>query len=167
MDAPQPRTTSAPARTPGTSRRGGRKLASVVQAEPERFAREAQLFTEINPTYVRALISGLTDAAKEHRPIDWAPVLGLCDWVVRQSREILDRRGTDDEDPDWGWTRKAIGDLLSAGFAKGTAELSFDLRDRAWTVLRTLTDAPHRSVSKSSRSPLRGICVHSGRLLSS
>jgi hypothetical protein len=27
--------------------------------------------------------------------------------------------------------------------------------------------APHRSVSKSSRSPLRGICVHSGRLLSS
>ena len=27
--------------------------------------------------------------------------------------------------------------------------------------------APHRSVSKSSRSPLRGICVHSGRFLSS
>jgi hypothetical protein len=26
--------------------------------------------------------------------------------------------------------------------------------------------APHRSVSKSSRNPLRGICVHSGRLLS-
>ena len=35
------------------------------------------------------------------------------------------------------------------------------------TVHRPLVDGELRSVSKSSRSPLRGICVHSGRLLSS
>lgn len=127
----------------GPSKEGlGRELASVVEAEPERLAGEAQLFAEINPTYVRGLVSGLTDAAKEGRPFDWAPVLGLCDWVVRQPREIRERRRIDDEDPDWGWTRKAIGSLLSAGFARGAAELPFDLRDRAWTVLRTLAGDP-------------------------
>ncbi len=127
----------------GPSKEGlGRQLASIVQAEPERFVREAQLFAATNPTYVRALVSGLMAAAKEDRPFDWAPVLGLCDWVVRQPRKIQERRGTDDEDPDWGWTRKAIGSLLSAGFAEGAASLPFDLRDRAWTVLRTLTDDP-------------------------
>jgi hypothetical protein len=136
----------------GSSKEGlGRELASVLEAEPERFAREAQLFVGINPTYVRALIRGLTDAAKQGRPLDWAPVLGLCDWVVRQPREIRERRPADDEDPDWGWTRKAIASLLSAGFAKGAAELPFDLRGRAWTVLRTLTDDPEPTPEYEAR----------------
>lgn len=128
----------------GPSKEGlGRELASVVQANPATFAGEAQLFTGINPTYVRALVGGLTDAAKEGRAFDWAPVLELCEWVVQQPMETKERRRrVDDEDPGWGWTRKAIGSLLAAAFAKGAAELPFDLRDRAWTVLRRLTDDP-------------------------
>jgi hypothetical protein len=128
----------------GPSKEGlGRELTSIVQADSERFAGEAQLFTGVDPTYVRALIRGLIDAAKEGRAFDWAPVLGLCEWVVDQPREIRERpRLTDDEDPGWGWTRKAIGGLLSAGFTKGVAELAFDLRVRAWGVLRRLTDDP-------------------------
>jgi hypothetical protein len=128
----------------GPSREGlGRVLTSVVQADPQRFAREARLFTGVHPTYVRALVRGLTDAAKGGRAFDWAPVLGLCKWVVRHPREIQETpRRALEEDPGWGWTRKAIASLLSAGFAKGVAELSFDLRERAWGVLRVLTDDP-------------------------
>src|SRR5262249_42877491 len=127
----------------GPSREGlGRELSPIVQAHPERFAREAQLFVGVNPTYVRALIKGLNDAAKERRPFDWAPVLGLSEWVIEQPREIRVRRRTDDEDPDWGWTRKAIAGLLAAGFTKGPAEMPFTLRERAWMILRELTDDP-------------------------
>jgi hypothetical protein len=127
----------------GPSKEGlGRELASIVKAEPDRFAGEARLFVGIDPTYVRAVVGGLTDAAKEGRPFSWTPVLELCDWIVRQPRDIQGRRRTDDEDPDWGWTRKGIGSLLSVGFAKGAAELPFELRSHAWAVLRPLTDDP-------------------------
>lgn len=128
----------------GPSREGlGRELASVVKADPERFAGEARLFIGINPTYVRALVRGLTDAAKEGRAFSWPPVLELCQWVIQQPREAPVHHRTDDEDPDWAWTCKAIGSLLSAAFDDGTAELPFDLRERAWTILRALTDDPN------------------------
>jgi hypothetical protein len=135
--------------TPPTDRFGpskeelGRELTSVVGADPQRFAQEARLFTGLHPTYVQALVEGWTDAAKGGRAFDWAPVLNLCAWVVRQPREI--QRTPDrvfEEDPDWGWTRKAVAGLLSAGFAAGVAELPFELREQAWGVLRVLTDDP-------------------------
>ncbi len=127
----------------GPSKEGlGRELASVVQADPERFAREARLFAGVNPTYVRAVVQGLADAAKEGRAFAWPPVIDLCQWVVRQPREAVAGRRTEDEDPDWEWTCKAIGSLLSAACEQGEAELPFDLRERAWAVLRTLTDDP-------------------------
>lgn len=128
----------------GPSKEGlGRELTSVVQADPQRFAGEARLFIGVHPTYVRALVRGLTAAATGGRAFDWAPVLGLCEWVVRQPREIEETPGRAlEEDPGWRWTRKAIAGLLSAGFAKGVGELPFERREQAWGVLRVLTDDP-------------------------
>jgi hypothetical protein len=45
-------------------------------------------------------------------------------------------------DPDWGWTRKAIADLLVAGFESRSGEIPIELRDEVWSVLRPLTDDP-------------------------
>lgn len=136
----------------GPSREGlGRQLASVVQGDPERFAREARLFAGADPTYVRALVTGLTDALKEHRSFDWSPVVELYDWVVRQPRELPERQRQDDEDPDWGWTRKSIAGLLAAGFERDVAGLPFELRERTWRVLRQLTDDPEPTPEYEAR----------------
>jgi hypothetical protein len=127
----------------GPSREGlGRELTSVVQADPQRFAEEARSFIGVHPTYVGGTVQGLTDAARAGRAFDWAPVLGLCEWVVQQPRELQEGAPSLalEEDSDWGWTRQALARLLSAGFAAGPAELPFDLRERAWGVLRVLTD---------------------------
>lgn len=121
----------------------GRQLTTVVSEEPARFAQEALHFQVLDPTYVRAVISGLEEACKAEKPFDWVPVLQLCHWVVTQPREIPGRRlQKGDADPDWGWTRKAIARLLSAGIDKGATEISFTHKQEVWGVIKSLTDDP-------------------------
>lgn len=130
----------------------GRVLSSVVSQNPERFAREATSFQGLDPTYVRALISGLRDAAKEKRTFPWPPVLDLCRWVVDQPRKILGRHPkTRDADPDWGWTRKAIADLLSVGFEEGSWCIPFEYRSTVWEILHPLTNDPDPTPEHEAR----------------
>ena len=123
----------------------GRQLSPLVASEPERFAEEAERFLGLEPTYVRALVSGLRDAVKQPRPFSWPPVLALCRWVVQQPREILggdDHSRSLDRDHDWRESRAVIADLLSEGFKPGAAEIPFEFRSEAWDVLKPLTDDP-------------------------
>lgn len=126
------------------SREGlGRVLSSVVAEDPDRFAAEARRFQDLDPTYVRSLLSGLRDALKQGKALEWEPVLDLCTWVVSQPREIPGRQVRDmDADPDWGWTRKAIADLLAAGFKDRPGSVPMRLREKVWTILKPLTDDP-------------------------
>jgi hypothetical protein len=119
----------------------GRTLSSVVAEDPDRFAVEAERFQDLDPTYVRALFSGLRDGLKQQKVFDWQPVLRLCQWVVDQPREIPGRKVDYLEaDPDWGWTRKAIAELLLTGLESESGEIPIELRDEVWKVLRPLTD---------------------------
>ncbi|HDD52504.1 MAG TPA: hypothetical protein ENF32_00330 [Thermosulfidibacter takaii] len=121
----------------------GRELSSVVMEDPARFATAAQSFQGLDPTYVRALIFGLHESLKQQKTFDWASVLQLCQWVVEQPREIPGRQVKHmDADPDWGWTRKAIADLLSTGFEDRPGTIPIDLREKVWRVLQPLTDDP-------------------------
>ncbi len=117
----------------------GRALAAAVAAEPERFAEAATLFRHLDPTYVRSVVQGWRDAIREGRSFSWAPVLHLCQWVTEQgSDDTLDAEGLD-RDPGWQWTRRAIADLVGAGFAQGSCEIPSALRDQVWAVLEPLT----------------------------
>ncbi len=121
----------------------GRQLATVVAEDPLRFAQEAHQFQVLDPTYVRAVIQGLEEACKAKRNFNWTPVLQLCHWIVTQHREITNRQlSGEDVDPDWGWTRKAIGRLLTAGFDDQAHEIPFTLRQKVWEVLEPLTHDP-------------------------
>jgi hypothetical protein len=120
-----------------------RILSSVVAEAPQRFAIEAARFQGLDPTYVRALLSGLREGLKQQKAFEWNPVLLLCRWVVDQPREIPGRKvDTLEADPDWGWARKAIADLLSAGFEKGGGEIPIEMRKEVWRILLPLTEDP-------------------------
>jgi hypothetical protein len=116
-----------------------RSLAAAVGKDPGPFAPAAPLFQEVDPTYVRGLLSGLGNAAKEERPFDWRPVLALCRWVLDQPFELEEGSTDGDKDSGWAWTRREIAYLLCAGFQAGEAEVPEGLRGLAWDVLDSLT----------------------------
>jgi len=131
----------------------GRELTKVISENPERFASEATKFQGLDPTYVRALISGLYEAAKQGKAFKWEPILQLCRWVVKQPREIKGRSVREfGADPHWGWTRHAIAHLLSAGFGKDL--IPIELRKAAWEVLCPITDDPDPTPEEEKRSAL-------------
>ena len=123
----------------------GRILSEAISEKPEEFAANAAAFKGLDPTYVRSLFSALTKAVDQGRQFPWQPVLDLAHWVVNQPIETPGRKNKREYlsiDPDFGWTRKAIVNLLSAGFKSDGASIPFELRPEAWKVLRPLTNDP-------------------------
>lgn len=130
----------------------GRVLSSVVAEEPVRFANEALSFENLDPTYVRHVLSGFRDAVKHNRAFAWEGVLGLCEWVLSQPRWIPGRQVRDmDADPDWGWALKAIAYLLSVGLEEWENGIPFKLRPRVWAILKPLTDDPDPTLEHEQR----------------
>lgn len=122
----------------------GRNLAAIVGKRPNDFAPAAGMFRSLDPTYVRSLIEGLTQALKQRLVFDWRPALDLAVWVVNQPRTIPDRKGgLMVADPDWGWTRDAIIDLVTAGFDDTPGKLACRDRSLIWQAIRPLTDDPN------------------------
>lgn len=138
----------------------GRVFQSVVSQDPQRFATEATRFQGLDPTYVRAFLSGLREAIKQNRAFDWSSVLALCRWVMGQPREIQGRHTKALEaDPDWGWTRKTIADLFSEGFKDGPGCIPFAHRSTVWEILHLLTDDPDPTATLSINTT-RGKAMH-------
>jgi hypothetical protein len=130
----------------------GRVLASVVALDPERFADTAQQFQGLDPTYVRAVISGFRDAVQHNRSFNWRFVLGLCLWVVKQPRQIEGRETEySDLDPGWVWARKSIAELLEAGFGADQVRIPFDMRELVWQVLQPITEDPEPTPEDETR----------------
>jgi hypothetical protein len=131
----------------GPSREGvGRALTAVVAADPERFASEASRFRALHPTYVRSVLEGFTQALGAQRAFAWAPVLGVCRWVVNEPREFpgggTDKARHHDEDRDWSWTRKTIARMVSSACEKKEGGLSIELRGQVWEIVQSLTEDP-------------------------
>lgn len=121
----------------------GSALSIAVSQRPTELAAVADRMRGLDPTYIRFLFSGLRDALKRGEAWEWEPVLRLAKWVVDQGREFPGRKcGLGDADPDWGWTRNAVIDLLSEGF-KAAELLPLEFRSSVWEVLQPLTDDPN------------------------
>ena len=130
-----------------------RELRKVIAARPEPWARDALAFSELHPTYVRALLEGMADATASGRSFSWEAVFALCEGAVLHPvsepvgvREAIDRG----EDSGWRWTRRAISDLLMAGIKEGPAAIPDALLGRVIPLLRQLRATP---VPRIGRTP--------------
>lgn len=129
----------------GPSEEGlGRELAAAVEADPERFAPHADRFGDLDPTYARSLLDGFEKAVGHDRAFSWTKVLALCEHVVAQPFEpdVESEHGAlSERDPGWRWARGSVADLLEEGF--GRDRVPIEERDRAWPILRKVTDDPN------------------------
>ena len=125
----------------GTSR----ILAITVKKNAADYADEAHAFSDLEPTYVKALFYGLTETGQK---FPWGPVLQLSRWVVDQSRDYdyADQHITDEQafhrDPHWGWTRAAIAHLLMTGLRSGLSRISYDYQEDVWYICEKLLSDP-------------------------
>lgn len=132
----------------------GQRIGSLVKADPRRFATEARRFIGFEPTYVRSLISGFREAMNAKFEFEWPAVLDLCLWVVDEPLEERERTESFIErDPDWSWTRGAIGHLLSEGLKReaGDAQIPFEFRDTVWKIILRLTEDPNPTPEHEAR----------------
>lgn len=131
-----------------------RILATVVSADPERFANDAEKFIGCDPTYVHGIFSGLQKALEAELLFSWPPVFKLMLWVICQEREISEgeERLSRGQDPDWGWTRTIIAGLLEKGFSSQKNQIPYSEELSVWKVLHPLTDDPNPTDSEDSET---------------
>lgn len=130
----------------------GRQIASAVEADPERFAGETDRFKEVEPTYVRSVLDGFENALRADRTFSWPRVLELAAHVVAQPIEPDAESDTADlgeRDPGWRWARGTVADLLEEAFNRD--KLPMEERDRAWSILRRVTEDPNPSPEHEAR----------------
>jgi hypothetical protein len=121
------------------SREGlARSLSTVVGTDPRRFAEYAEDMTDLDPTYIRAVIDGWATAAKEGRSFPWLPVLSFCLRTVERqppSGATIEETRSSSE---WQQVRRSITYLLVPAFSAEDREIPFALRDDVWALLELL-----------------------------
>lgn len=118
-----------------------RLLEEVIAASPTSYASAAPSFADTDPTYGRALFSGLQSALREKRTFSWPPVLEFAKVALTKPR-ILEGRDEAiwDVDPGWEWTYKEIPHLLIRGFETDPSLLSPDYANDVSALLCDLAE---------------------------
>lgn len=118
----------------------GKVLSSIIAKNPVKFVSEVNAFKAVDLTYVKFVIYGFQEAVNSEFVFEWDCLIELCLWVVSQPREIEGRLKTRDSDVDWGGTRDAITDLLTAGFEQRKTEIPLKHREAIWNIIFPLTE---------------------------
>jgi hypothetical protein len=126
-----------------------RTFAQAVSDDPVRFAEAANMFIDLDPTYVRGLIDGLRDVPKNRDDLAWGSLLELFQWVVKQGREPPETEIEHMErDPGWSWCRKSIANLLSSGLKSCPSEIPIEFRNDVWPLIEELSNDPDPDAAK-------------------
>lgn len=120
-----------------------RNLSTAVTKSPDKFYEILEKVSEIDPIYVRGLLSGYLDVFKQTKKLEWQRIFKVCNWILDQPREIPNRKVFDSEDdPDWGRTRMRIADLLYHCLDVSVNMPIFN-REIVWSILSKLIEDPH------------------------
>jgi hypothetical protein len=128
----------------GPSKEGlGRELAIAVRKDPTRFSSMAEQMKGLDPTYVRNFLQPYSEIVQNKIAFEWPAIIGLCLWVIDQPRDISAEEKADpfDQDPDWGWTRRAAISLISHGMNSNV--IPYELKDAIWHIIEVLTEDPN------------------------
>jgi len=134
------------------SREGlGRELTKAIAEDPEKFALAAEEFKDLDPIYIRSIISGFREAIKSNKKFTWENVFALCSWVVEQEKTIPGRELQNPfEDPDWDWTFSTIVEFLNDAIKDN--KMPITLREDVWIILEKLSNDPSPTPEDEAKS---------------
>jgi len=142
----------------------GSVLGDLVMQQPERFITDIELFkdSDMDPTYIRHMISGFCRVAESEKPIAYDAVFIFCRWVLDQwpdsPRLDLPEELKDgiDVDRSWHYARSEVVRFVEKSLGE-KAKLPFNLRAEVFEIIQPLTDDPEPDLAyenKSSMDPL-------------
>ncbi len=132
----------------------GRLVADRVAEGPDGFTEQWGAVLDLEPTYVRSILSGFEKAVRDGTTLDWDPVLSLSHEVVRKPDEPAAREpGWNEHDPDWGWARKTVAGLIVVAIERRA--IPTGLAPKTWGALEPLTwDRDPSPDQETSMDPL-------------
>lgn len=92
-----------------------RALQTAVSKRSEELSAASVDFGDLDPTYVRAFFSGLTEAVKSGEPVAWGEVLALATAIARKEDDGAEVTGSRDEDTVWRFAQRAMAGLIEQG----------------------------------------------------
>lgn len=118
-----------------------RALESDVRKRPAEYVRVAAEFAQLDPTYARALLSGLAETVQRQPLADWAPLLVLAEAVVAHDEESDQEAERFDRDVSWHFAQREFLRLIEAAL-KRTSQEDIELPvDSLVTVVATLAES--------------------------
>lgn len=147
----------------------------LVTEQASRFASEAGLFREVEPTYLSSFIRGITAALEKEQAIAWEPIIALCSWIAAQpvelDREPVDHSHShDDRHETWRPTRQEIANLIGVGMKPRSTAIPFTQREEVWNILTALCDDEEPTAEDEAASTIdpatlainrvRGMALH-------
>lgn len=119
-------------------------IAGRVQDDPEwaaTFLNESR-DADVDPTYLRGAIDGISAALKAGKPLPWADALDFIEWLSARPPEPeagSPAQYFDNRDPGLEWARNLAADFLSDA-AQGESVPS-EHRDRLWKAVEAMIRA--------------------------
>lgn len=125
-----------------TSREGTyRALVKQISNDPSKWSGSLKMFSDLDPTFCRAVFTGHRDAIRQGNSFEWKPLLNLSAVVLTKPIEASERKlsGFYGDDPDWNWCRKAIVELIKEGLDSEKGTIPFELKVDVWNIIESLT----------------------------
>lgn len=128
-----------------------RALQVVVAKRSEELSVAAAAFADLEPTYVRALFSGLSDALKNGEPVVWEDLLVLAASVAVREDDGSEVSGSMDEDLVWRFAQRSMAALIEQGARESDYGIPGPQLERAVDALEPLVSHADPTVEHEER----------------
>jgi hypothetical protein len=103
------------------------ELQNAVYGDPTRYAAAADQFATLKPIYIRRVLDGLQNAARNQREFEWSNPLRLIQHVLREHSQTIDPHTfSEGDDRNWQWAVMTASELLAAGLGRGADGIGFE-----------------------------------------
>lgn len=129
----------------------GRALQAAVVKRSEELSAAAAAFDDLEPTYLRAYFSGLSDALKNDEHVIWGEVLELAASVGAKEDDGAEVDGFMDEDLVWRYAQRSVAALIEQGTRGSDNGIPGPQLVRAVDALEPLVSHPDPTVEHEER----------------